>query len=174
MCQPGKPATPGRVPLLEPRHPGRAGLPEGEVGRVALVGHVLHAAGGLQLVEVEAGELGVGGEGRHVEVDAVVDAVGAALGLEGADHVDLLGDVARGAGHHVGLEAAEPPTVAGPLLGPVRGDLLGGAALALAAGLDLVVALVGVAGEVAHVGDVGDVGDLVARRRAAGDARGPA
>ncbi len=64
-------------------------------------------------------------------------------------------------GTHVGLEAAQPPPVVGPLLGVAGRDL--GRRLARRRGrpLQLVLALVGVGDEVAHVGDVGDVGDLV-------------
>jgi hypothetical protein len=103
----GEPHAPRGVPLLQPRAAGRAELPQGEVGRVALVRHVLHPPGGLQVVEVEVGELGVAREGGHVEVDAVVDHVGVAPLLEGADQGDLLGDVVGGPGDHVGFEAAE-------------------------------------------------------------------
>ena len=61
MCQPGKPAAPRRVPLLLALHAGRRELPQGEVGRVPLGLDVLDPAAGRELVEVEAGELGVAG-----------------------------------------------------------------------------------------------------------------
>ncbi len=173
MCHPGKPPTPRRVPLLLALHAGRGQLPEGEVGRVALGLDVLDPTGRLQVVEAEVGELGVAGEGADVEVHAVVDDVGVALGLEGLHHGDLLGDVVGGPRQDVGLEAAQATSVVGPLLRVAGRDV--GRRLAGGGGrlLHLVVALVGVGDEVADVGDVGDEGDLVARPRSAPGAGGP-
>ena len=95
MCQPGNPRPQGESHSCCRSTPGRRQLPEREVGGVALGLDVLDAARGLELVEVEVGELGVAGERGHVEVDAVVDEVGVTLLLERADHRDLLGDVTR-------------------------------------------------------------------------------
>ena len=125
MCQPGKPRPHGESHSCWRCTPGGRELPQGEVGRVALGLDVLDPAAGRELVEVEAGELGVARERRHVEVHAVVDHVGVALLLERADHGDLLVDVRGRARHEVGLEAAEPATVVGPLLRVERGDLRG-------------------------------------------------
>ena len=161
---PGKAASPGRVPLLLSLHAGWRELPQREVGGVPLVIDVLHAAAGLELVEVDAGELGVPRERRHVEVHAVVDDVGVPLLLEGADHGDLLVDVSRRAGDEVGFEAAEPAAVGRPLLCVERGDLARRLTRGRGGELHLVVGVVAIRHEVADVGDVGDVRDLVARR----------
>ena len=167
MCQPGNPRPHGESHSCWRTTPGARELPQREVGRVALGLDLLDPAAGGELVEVEAGEVGVAGEGRHVEVHAVVDHVGVALRLQRADHRDLLVDVRGRLGQHVGLEAAEPGPVVGPLLRVEGGDLGGGLPGGGRRLLHLVLALVGVGHEVADVGDVGDERDVVARRQRA-------
>ena len=157
-------AAPRRVPLLLARDAGRGQLPEGEVGRVPLVLDALDPTTGGQLVEIEPRELRVAGEGRDVEVHAVGDHVGVASVLEGPHHRDLLGDVRRGLRQEVGLEAAQPTAVVGPLLGVELGDLRRRLAGRCGGLLHLVVTLVGIGHEVTDVGDVRDVGDVVAGR----------
>jgi hypothetical protein len=132
---------------------------------MALGLHVVDPPAGGQLVEGEAGEVGVAREGADVEVHAVVDHVRVTPILQGLDHRDLLRDVVGRPRFHVRLQAPEPAAVVLPLARVGGRDL--GRRLAGGGGrrLDLVVALVGVGHQVAHVGDVDDVGDLVASRQ---------
>ncbi len=64
-----------------------------------------------------------------------------------------------GLAEHLGIQAAQAPAVAQPLLGVLPRDVLGAPPGLLGGELDLVVPRLVVVGEVADVGDVDDVGD---------------
>ena len=103
MCQPGRPATEGRVPLRPGRLVGLR-LPEHEVAGVLLVVLVgVHPRPRLHPRHVEAGQTAVLGEGGDAEVDAAVGRVGVAPGDEPLDEGDHLRDVLGGAGDDLGL-----------------------------------------------------------------------
>ena len=164
MCQPGNPRPHGESHSCWRCTPGGVSFQRAKSAGWRLASICSTRPLVSELVEVEAGEVGVGREAGRVEVHAVVDHVGVALRLEGADHRDLLVDVGGRRRADVRLEAAEAGPVGGPLLGVEGGDLRGGLARRRRRLLHLVVALVGVADEVADVGDVGDEGDVVGRR----------
>ena len=114
----GEARAPGRIPLLQALAGLRVGeLPEREVRRMALAGHVADAGARLLPREVQAREVRVARELRGVEVDAVLDAVGVPLLLQHADHVDLLGDVLGRLADDLRRQAAGALAIGEPLAG---------------------------------------------------------
>ncbi len=99
MCQPGRPATPARLPR---RLVGQGRLPQHEVERVALVRVVRVAPvlgrhgqhGGV----VEVADVAEAREGGDVEVDGTARLVGVAGVEDGPDQGQDLGDGRGGAG----------------------------------------------------------------------------
>ena len=170
MCQPGKPAPHGESHSWSRVLPGGLSFQRAKSAgwRLSLLSTRPVASSSSRSRPAKSA---YAGNGRDVEVHAVVDHVGAALGLERLDHGDLLGDVLAGGGTDVGLEHAEAAAVGRPLLGPVRGDV--GGAIPWASPTASILSSPSSASlvEVADVGDVGDERDLeAAGDRAAGAA----
>ena len=142
-------------------------LPEGEVGRVALLLLAVEGAGlGEELVDVSAGELAVMVVGvifAHVEVHRAVADVGVARVEDCLDILLLLDDMARGVRLDRGREHVEALHVAVVAVEIVlhhlhRLQLLQPRLLG-----DFVFPLVGVMLQVAYVGDVAHVAHLKAK-----------
>ena len=94
MCQPGRPAAPGRV---EGGARVVRGLPEQEVERVALqvlglLGHRVGAGGVAQLVRAHPGERAEGGRGARLEEDVALGLVGVPALQQQRDQLEDLGD----------------------------------------------------------------------------------
>ncbi len=98
----------------------------------------------MQFVEVEPGEGGVTFEFARIIVDAVVDNVGVALGLEGLDQGDLLGDVFGRFDEVVGLEHVQRVHAFQEVMSKEFGDFPSRFAVALGALFELIFALVGI------------------------------
>ena len=158
----GEALAPRAVPLHLPFHLRRAELPEGKVRLVALAAH-FHPRALLQALHLETRQPAVALEARRIEVDAVVGAVGEALGLEVADQGDLLGDVAGGPRKLIRALDVQPVQIVQVALRILLGDLPGRALRLARRLLHLVLARVRVRGEVAHVGHVDHVAHLVAQ-----------
>ena len=121
MCQPGKPRPHGESHSCWRCTPGVVSFQSAKSAGWRFL-DVLHAAAGGELVEVEAGEVGVAGERRDVEVDAVVDHVGVALLLERRTMAICSSMCAAARGTRSGSRQ-QPAPVVGPLLRVEGGDL---------------------------------------------------
>ena len=134
---------------------GLGGLPQGKVERVVLVLVLLDARTHHQVVDVAARDLTIVGVAAHGKVHvAVIGSVGMALLDERLDHGDHRADLLGGAGAHIGIEHVGGAHDADELVGELRRDLGGGAALLVGALDDLVI----------DIGEVLGKRDLVAAR----------
>ena len=138
----GAPAAPGRVPrgvlaLL-------LALPQREVERVPLAVGALDALALVHLLDVAAGQLPVGGQRAHAEVDVPVGHVGVVGVHERGDQVDDRADRLRGQRLVVGAAEPEPVGVGHVGGGHLARELVRGDARLDRGVVDLVV-------------DVGDV-----------------
>ena len=97
--------VPARVAPAPGRVPGEGlvlelalGEPEGEIRGVALVRVHLDAGAGLEVVELEQGQVPVVREPRDVEVEVATRGIGVAIGLDAPDEGDHVIDMAGGRG----------------------------------------------------------------------------
>ena len=119
---------------------GLGGLPQGKVERVVLVLVLLDARTHHQVVDVAARDLTVVGIAAHGKVHvAVIGSIGMALLDKRLDHGDHGANLLGGAGAHIGIEHVGGAHDADELVGKLRRDLGGRAALLVGALDDLVV-----------------------------------
>ena len=119
---------------------GLGGLPQGKVERVVLVLVLLDARAHHQVVDVTTRDLTVIGIAAHGKVHvAVIGSIGMALLDKRLDHGDHGADLLGGAGAHIGIEHVGGTHDADELVGELRGDLGGRAALLIGALDDLVI-----------------------------------
>ena len=134
---------------------GLGGLPQGKVERVVLVLVLLDARAHHKVVDVAARDLTIVGIAAHGKVHvAVIGCVSVALLDKRLDHGDHGADLLGGAGAHIGIEHVGGAHDADELVGELRRDLGGSAALLVAALDDLVI----------DIGEVLGERDLVAAR----------
>ena len=134
---------------------GLGGLPQGKVERVVLVLVLLDARANHKVVDVAARDLAIVGIAAHGKVHiAVIGCVSVALLDKRLDHGDHGADLLGGAGTHIGIEHVGSAHDANELVGELRRDLGGRAALLVGALDDLVI----------DIGEVLGERDLVAAR----------
>ena len=145
------PAGPALAPGAVPGgFAGLGRLPQGEIQGVPL--HVVHVhpGAGAQVVDVAAGQLAVGGQGAHFEINVAPGLIGVALVDDALDEGDDVRHMLRDFGMHVGLQHVQGLGVL-----EIGGDIFFGQRKGVDAFLigpvdDLVVHV----GEVLHVGHV--------------------
>jgi len=157
----GPAAAPGALPA---RLVGPGGLPEHEIGRVALIGRDLDAGAGDHVLARAAGKPAIGGEARHREEHVVPDWVpdwvplgtrgdiGVAAGDQALDQPDHLGDVEGRAGLDIGGQRAERRHILMEVTGRAGGEAGDRLARFGGAGDDLVIDI----GDVADIGHAGE------------------
>ena len=152
-------ASPRRIPFLKATHVGIGKFPDGKIRGVPFALDLLDPLGTGLAFQIETCQFGVAGTAGDIEIDSILDPVEIPPLLELDPELDLLGNVLRGLGIVLGLDAVHRLTILSPELGVTTRDFLGGLALALGRHFHLVLALVGVGNQMTHVGDIDHVGD---------------
>ena len=142
------PARPAAAPRARPagQRLGR-GLPQHEIGGIALEGRDLDPGAGDHLVARAAGEDAVIRLARDREQHVMLGDIGVARGDEPLDHGEDRGDVLGRARLDIGRQRQEGSGIVVELGGGALGQLADRYALRLGGGVDLVVDV----GDVAHV-----------------------
>ena len=153
--------SPGRVP-----HQGLVlelalGEPQHKVLGIPLVLVNVDAGTGLQVIQIQAGQLSVVGEGGHVIVEVAAGQIGVAVGLKPLYQVDHVLDMLGGLAYNVGTADVEAVNVVEEGVGVELCDFQHRLPPLLGSLHHLVLPLVIITGKVANVGDVHDVGDVI-------------
>ena len=142
------PAGAASAPRAVPARQLRArGLPEHEILGVLLVGRHLHPSAVQHVLQGAPGQAAVGRIGRHMKQHMAFGLVGEALGDQGLDHGQDLGDVLRGSRLLIRGQDAEGLHIFVVGLGMAFGERLDGLAFRQRLAVDLVI-------------DIGDVADV--------------
>lgn len=138
-------------------------FPESKVGGMALGVAEFDAGTGLEMLEVEMGEVGVMGEFAGIEIDAVRGFVGITEAGEAVDEGLVGRDVIGGASGNVGSDEVKGAKITEKFFDIVIGNLPNGLVGRAGTLFEFVFAIVSVRGKVADIGEIEDAvgGELV-------------